>query len=82
MTRKYHNHKPQINPKHREEEPHNHHETPGRQTKQSNQPSYEALMSLRLPPVRQDQTLVLLENLILLHANNKGADRILRTRTV
>ena len=33
----YHNHKPQTNPCHRKEEPHNHHETPGRQTKQSNQ---------------------------------------------
>ena len=37
MIRKYHNHKPKTNPWHREEEPHNHHETPGRQTKQSNQ---------------------------------------------
>ena len=37
LIRKYHNHKPQTNPQHREEEPHNHHETPGRQTKQSNQ---------------------------------------------
>ena len=37
MIRKYHNHKLQTNPWHREEEPHNHHETPGRQTKQSNQ---------------------------------------------
>ena len=37
MIRKYHNHKLQINPWHREEEPHNNHETPGRQTKQSNQ---------------------------------------------
>ena len=36
MSRKYHNHKPQTNPWHREEEPHNHHETAGRQTKQSN----------------------------------------------
>ena len=34
--RKYHNHKLQTNPWHPEEEPHNHHETPGRQTKQSN----------------------------------------------
>ena len=33
-------------------------------------------MSLRLPPVRQDQNRVLLENLISLHANNKGADRL------
>ena len=36
MIRKYHNHKLQTNPWHREEEPHNNHETPGRQTKQSN----------------------------------------------
>ena len=36
MIRKYHNHKLQINPWHREEEPHNQHETPGRQTKQNN----------------------------------------------
>ena len=37
MIRKYHNHKPQTIPWHREEEPLNHHETPGRQIKQSNQ---------------------------------------------
>ena len=37
MIRKYHNHKLQTNPRHREEEPHNNHETPGRQTEQSNQ---------------------------------------------
>ena len=42
MIRKYRNHKPQTNPWHREEEPHNHHETPGRQTKQSNQLSLRA----------------------------------------
>ena len=39
MIRKYHNHKPQTTPWHRKEEPLNHHETPGRQIKQSNQPS-------------------------------------------
>ena len=33
MIRKYHNNKPW----HREEEPHNNHDTPGRHTKQSNQ---------------------------------------------
>ena len=33
MIRKYHNHKPQTTPWHREEEPLNHHETPGRQIK-------------------------------------------------
>ena len=37
MIRKYHNHKPQTTLWHREEEPLNHHETPGRQFKQSNQ---------------------------------------------
>ena len=37
MIRKYHNHKPQTTPCHREEEILNHHETPGRQIKQSNQ---------------------------------------------
>ena len=37
IIRKYHNHKPQTNPWHREEEPHNHHETQGRPTNQSYQ---------------------------------------------
>ena len=37
MVRKYHNHKLQTNPWHREEEPHNNHEALGKQTKQSNQ---------------------------------------------
>ena len=37
MIRKYHNHKPQTILWHREEEPLNHHETPGKQIKQSNQ---------------------------------------------
>ena len=37
MIRKYHNHKLQTNPWYHGEEPHNNHETPGRQTKQSNQ---------------------------------------------
>ena len=36
-VRKYHTHKLQPNPWHREEEPHNNNEAPGRQTKQSNQ---------------------------------------------
>ena len=40
MIRKYHNHKLQTNPWHREEESHNNHETPARQTKQSNQLSF------------------------------------------
>ena len=37
MIRKSHTHKLQENPWHRGEEPHNNDETPGRQTKQSNQ---------------------------------------------
>ena len=37
MIRKYNNHKLRTNPWHREEEPQNNHETPGRQTKQSHQ---------------------------------------------
>ena len=37
MIRKYHNQKPQKTLWHREEEPLNHHETPGSQIKQSNQ---------------------------------------------
>ena len=40
MIRKYHNHKPQTTLWHREEEPLNHHETPGGQIKQSNQLSH------------------------------------------
>ena len=40
MIRKYHNHKLQTNPWNREEEPHNNHETQGRQTKQSKQLSF------------------------------------------
>ena len=37
MIRKYHNHKLQTTPWHREEEPLNHHKTPGKRIKQSNQ---------------------------------------------
>ena len=37
MIKKYHNHKPQTTPWHREEELPNHYETQGRQIKQSNQ---------------------------------------------
>ena len=37
MIRKYYNHKPQTTQWHREEQPLNHHETPGKQIKQSNQ---------------------------------------------
>ena len=47
MIRKYHNHKLQTTPWHREEEPLNHYETPGRQINQSNQlslPHQESLL--------------------------------------
>ena len=37
MIRKYHNHRLQTSPWHRKDLPHNKNETPGRQTKQSNQ---------------------------------------------
>ena len=37
MIRKYHNHKRQTNSWHREDEPLNNHETPGRQTSQTNE---------------------------------------------
>ena len=37
MIRKYRNHKLQTNPWHHKEEPHYHHETPERQTKQNSQ---------------------------------------------
>ena len=40
MIKKYHDHKLQTNPWPREEEPHNNHETPGRQIQQSNQLSH------------------------------------------
>ena len=40
MIRKYHDHKPQTILRHREEEPLNHHETPGRQNEESNQLSF------------------------------------------
>ena len=45
MIRKYHDHKLQTTPWHREEEPLNHHETPGRQIKQSNQQNIEQLQT-------------------------------------
>ena len=49
MIRKYHNHKLQTIPWNREEEPPNHHETPGRQIKQSNQLSLPSLTRVSSP---------------------------------
>ena len=37
MIKKYHNHKPQTTTWHRQEKPLNHHKTPERQIKESNQ---------------------------------------------
>ena len=48
MIRKYHNHKLQTNPWYHKEEPHNNHETPSIQTKQSNQLSFTIEMIAKL----------------------------------
>ena len=48
MIRKFHNHKVQTNPWHREEEQHNNHETPGRQTKQTTCSLYPIMMIAKL----------------------------------
>ena len=45
---KIQNHKPQILPWHREEESHNHHETPGRETNLAKQPALSLSLSLSL----------------------------------
>ena len=45
MIRKYHNHKLQTNPWHREKGPCSNHETPGRQIKQNNQLRIERQLS-------------------------------------
>ena len=57
MIRKYHNHKLQTTPWHSEEEPLNHHETPGRQIKQSNQ--------LSLPHQAFSRNIIWIESIIL-----------------
>ena len=48
MIRKYHNHKLQTNPVHHEEELHNNHETPGRQTKQATSSLFPTKMIAKL----------------------------------
>ena len=62
MIRKYHNHKMQTTPWHREEEPLNHHETPGRQIKQSNQLSLPRTLFFITPGRWQSKTLILSTN--------------------
>ena len=46
--RKYHNHKLQTNLWHREEEPHNNHETPGRQTSKATSSLFPIKMIAKL----------------------------------
>ena len=48
MIRKYHNHKLQSNPWYREEDPHNNHETPRRQTKQATSSLFPIEMNAKL----------------------------------
>ena len=50
MIRKYHNHKLQTTPWHREEEPLYQHETPVRQIKQSNQLSLQSVVFIFTEP--------------------------------
>ena len=49
MIRKYHNHKPKTTLWHREEEPLNHHETPGRQIKPGKQLSLNNAIKEKWP---------------------------------
>ena len=48
MIKKYHNHKSLTNPWHRVEEPHNNHESPGRQTKQATSSLFPIKMIAKL----------------------------------
>ena len=57
MIRKYHNHKLQTNPWHCEEESHTNQETPGRQTKQSNQLKMIAILKKKSSNVQQNRTI-------------------------
>ena len=58
MIRKYHNHTSQTTLWHRKEEPLNHHETPGRQIKQSNQLSlpHQDGYNIRTDRIKQSTT--------------------------
>ena len=83
MTRKYHNHKLQVNPWHREEESHSNHETQGRQTNQSNQlslPHQDDCKTRRDTKKRTPQHRTITES----HngSNNKQLVKINRTTTL
>ena len=77
MIRKYHNYKLQTNPWHREEEPHNNHETPGRQTKQSNQLSLPIKMIAKLESTQSNaqQNIEHLQNPTIGVTNNKESTK-------
>ena len=84
MIRKYHNHKLQTNPWHREEEPHNYHETPGRQIKQSNSSLFPIKMiaKLELTYSNAQQNIEQLQNLIIgVTINNESTTTEPRLRT-
>ena len=69
MIKKYHNHKLQTNPWRRQEEVHNHHGTPGRQTKQSNQLSLPIKMIAKLEWTQSNaqQDIEQLQNLTIIY---------------
>ena len=48
MIRKYHNHKLQTSPWHREEEPHNNHETPGRHQEDKQSKATSSLFPIKM----------------------------------
>ena len=77
MIRKYHNHKLQTNPWHREEEPHNNHETPGRQTKQSKATSSRFLVIDKIEWTQSNiqQNIELLQNLTMRVTINNESSR-------
>ena len=76
MIKKYHNHKPQTTPWHREEEPLNHHETPGRQLKQSNQLSLPHQSNIQ-QNIEQLQTPTM--GVTINKVNNNGTTALERT---
>ena len=65
MIRKYHNYKLQTTQWHREEEPLNHHETPGRQIKQSNQLSLPLISKGRRKAQSEDHDISFIVDLLL-----------------
>ena len=81
MIRKYHIHKLQTTPWHREEEPHNNHETPGRQTKQTTSPVFpiEIIAKLEWTQSGAQQNKEQLQNPIMGRINNNRTTALERT---